>query len=257
MKPINQLRFAVNDRIEGTDVNPTQIPLSLLGEFQKDVTEFLRGSNRDVNPSEVMIAVEEGSLALVASGLILAHNLWSDLERLESMESLSLIDPKRASVMERWQSIAQKNPNRRYSISDESSRFSFSIDSASNFQRVQDTWVHVEKYLHGKVVDMGGKTKANVHLELENGELLIIAAIQELLEKDEKNRLYRPALLHITAEENLLTGKLRNYKLLAFEDYLPGYNEKEFNTMVERGTKAWSEVPDGNQWLENLRGNHT
>ncbi|MCK5355192.1 MAG: hypothetical protein KAJ63_08745 [Methyloprofundus sp.] len=68
--------------------------------------------------------------------------------------------------------------------------------------------------------------------------------------------MYRSALLHITAEENLSTGKLRNYKLLAFENYQPSYNENEFNTMVELGTKAWEGITDANLWLETLRGNH-
>ena len=255
MKPINQLRFAVNDRIDNIDVKPSHISLSLLGEFHKDVADFLKGSSRDVEPSDVMVALEEGSFALVASGLVLAHSLWSDIEHLQSVSSLHLIDPKRATIMERWQKNAQKNPNRQYSISDTSSHISLSIDSLSSFQRTEETWVHVEKYLHGKIVDMGGKTKANVHIELENGESLIIASTQDLLEQGEKNRLYRPALLHITAEENLLTGKLRNYKLLAFENYQPSYSESEFNTMVERGTKAWEGISDGNLWLETLRGN--
>ena len=255
MNPINQLRFTVNDRIDSIDVSPAHVPLSLLGEFQKDVVEFLKGSSRDVDPSKVMVSLEEGSLALVAGGLTLAYSLWSDIEHLQSSDSLNLIDPKRAIVMERWQNTAQKKPNRHYSISEASSHISLSIDSSSNFQRIQETWVYVEKYLHGKVVDMGGKTKANVHIELENGESLTIATTQDLLEQLEQNRLYRPALLHITAEENLSTGKLRNYKLLAFENYQPSYNESEFNTMVERGTKAWEGIPDGNLWLETLRGN--
>jgi len=256
MKPVNQLRFAVNDRIDNLDVNPTHIPLSLLGEFQKDVADFLKGSNRDIDPTKVMVALEEGSLSLVASGLLTANSLWSDIEHLQSMGSLNLIDPKRAAVMERWQNAAQKNPNRKYSISEASSHISLNIDSSSSYKRTQDAWVYVEKYLHGRVVDMGGKTKANVHIELDSGETLIISSTQDLLEQGEKNRLYRSALLHITAEENLSTGKLRNYKLLAFENYQPSYNENEFNTMVERGTKAWEGISDANQWLETLRGNH-
>lgn len=125
----------------------------------------------------------------------------------------------------------------------------------SDLCKTEDTWVHVEKYLHGKIVDMGGKTKASIQLELEDGALLIIATTQKLLEQSEKNYLYRPALLHVTAEENLSTGELREYKLLSFENYQPSYNEDEFNRMVERGTKAWKNVPDGNTWLETLRGN--
>ncbi len=257
MNPINQLRFAVNDLIDNDEVSPARVPLALLGDFQKDVSEFLKGSSRDVDPANVLVSIEDGSLALVATGLLAATTLWTDLEHLKSTDSLNLIDPKRASVVERWQVIALKNPHRRYSVADQSGQISFSIDSTSNFRRIEDVWVHVEKYLHGVIVDMGGNTKPNVHLKLENGVTLPpIASTQAVLAQSEQNRLYRPALLHVTAEENLLTKELRNLNLLAFQDNQPSYNDDEFNLMVEKGTKAWADVPDATAWLENLRGNH-
>jgi hypothetical protein len=259
MNPINQLRFAVSDRIDDIDVSPSHVSLALLGEFQKDVSDFLRGSNRDVDPSKVLVSIENGSLSMVASELLLAASmLWTDLEHLKVKDSLSLIDPKRAKIVEHWQSEAQKNPHRRYLVADQTSQVSFfSVDSTSDFHKMEDLWVHVEKYLYGNVVDIGGSTSANVHLKLENeATVLTIAATKNLLKQGEQNRLYRPALLHITAEENLITGDLRNYKLVKFEDYQPGYDEDEFKLMVKRGTKAWADVADATEWLETLRGNH-
>jgi hypothetical protein len=256
MNTINHLRFAVNDRINDMDVSPSHVSLALLGEFQKDVSEFLKGSSNEVNPNNVLVSIEPGSLSLVASGLVIASTLWIDLEYLKSTNSLSSIDSKRAKVIERWQAKAQKNPNRRYSVVNQSAEISFRVDSSSDFRKTEDMWVHVEKYLHGKIVDIGGKNKANVHLELEDGKSLLIAASQDLLEQEKQNRLYRPALLHVTAEENLITGELRNYQLLNFPDYHPSYNDDEFNLMVDRGTKVWADVPDATAWLENLRGNH-
>jgi hypothetical protein len=254
MNPINQLRFAVSDLINNVEVGPTHVPLALLGEFQKDVSEFLKGSNRDVDPMAVQISIEAGSLLFAASGLLAATTLWADLEHLKAADSLNLIDSKRAIVVERWQSVARQNPNRRYVVADQSDRVFLSIDSTSSFSKIEDAWVHVEKYLHGKVVDMGGKTKANVHLELENGTTMTIASSQDLLAQDEQNRLYRPALLHVAAEENLLTGELRNQRLLAFETHQPSYDDEEFKRMVERGTRAWGDVTNATDWLETLRG---
>ncbi len=254
MSPINQLRFAVSDLINDVEVGPAHVPLALLGEFQKDVSEFLKGSSRDVDPMEVQVSIEAGSLAFATSGLLAATTLWVDLEHLKSANSLSLIDSKRASVVERWQSSARQNPNRRYLVADQSAKVFLSIDAKSNFTKIEDVWVHVEKYLHGKVVDMGGKTKANVHLELENGLTMTIASSHDLLAQDEQNRLYRPALLHVTAEENLLTGELRNLRLLAFEAHQPSYDDDEFKRMVERGTQAWGDVTNATDWVEALRG---
>jgi hypothetical protein len=251
----DQLRLAINDRINNDDINPSHVPLALLGEFQKDVSEFLKGSSNDVDYSKIMVSIESGSLAFLATGLLAAASLWSDIETLKTTRSLSLIDPKRANVIERWQYSAQKNPRRRYSVSDKSSLVFFSINSDSNFKLSEDIWVQVEKYLYGNITNMGGKNKANIHLDLENGEILPpISTTQNLLAQGEQNRLYRHSLVHISAEENLRTGKLRNLTLLSFEDHKPVYDEQEFKLMVERGTKAWSGVPVS--WLEDLRGNN-
>lgn len=254
MNPINELRFTVSDRINDVEVGPKHVPLGLLGEFQKDVSEFLKGSGRDVDPMQVQVSVEEGSLAFVASGLIAATTLWADLEHLKSPDSLGLIDSRRAVVVERWQSAARLNPNRRYAVLEQDRKTVFSVNYSTNYQRVGDAWVSVEKYLHGKIVDWGGKTKANVHLELANGKTLTVESSQNLIAQEEHNLVYRMALLHVTAEENLATGDLRNLRLLAFEHHHPAYDEDEFKRMVDRGTKAWADVPDSAAWVETLRG---
>lgn len=254
MNPINELRFAVSDRINDAEVGPKHVSLSLLGDFQKDVSDFLKGSGRDVDPAEVLISVEDGSLALVATGLLAATTLWADLERLQSPDSLNLIDGKRAAVVERWQLAARQNPHRKYKVADSAAQVTLTVDSTSDFRKVEEVWVQVEKYVHGRVVDWGGKTKANVHLEVDGGAVMVVAATQEMLAQEEQNRLYRTALLHISAEENLLTGAIRNQRLLAFEAHEPAYDENEFQQMVKRGTAAWSEVANATQWLEDLRG---
>ena len=255
MEPLNALRFAVSDRINDAEVGPRHVPLSLLGDFQKDVSEFLRGSARDVDASEVLVSVEEGSLALVASGLIAATTLWADLERLQSPDSLNLIDAKRAAVVERWQAAARLSPHRKYQVADTAAaRVGLSVDASTDFRRVDEVWVTVEKYVHGKVLDWGGKTKPNVHLEMSDGAVLKISAAQKLLAQEEQNHLYRTVLLHISAEENLLTGALRNPVLLAFEAHQPVYDEAEFQQMVRRGTAAWSDVSDATDWVDDLRG---
>jgi hypothetical protein len=254
MNPINELRFAVSDRINDVEVGPKHVPLALLGEFQKDVSEFLKGAGRDVDPMQVQVSVEEGSLAFVATGLLAATSLWVDLEHLKSPDSLSLIDAKRAAVVERWQAAARQSPKRSYLVADRASQVGFSVNSASDYRRVEQVWVHVEKYLHGRIVDWGGKTKANVHLELENGKTLMVESSQNLIAQEERNLVYHMALLHVTAEENLLTGTLRNVRLLAFDAHQPSYDEDEFKRMVAKGTQAWANVPDSAVWVENLRG---
>ncbi len=254
MEPSNELRFAVSDRIQDVEVTPAHVPLALLGEFQKDVSEFLRGSKRDVDTMQVQVAIEEGSFALVVTGLLSALSLWTDLGRIQSPDALSQLDLKRAGVIERWQALARQNPNRRYVVQTANKTPLFAVDKSTNYHLTDDAWVNVEKYLHGKIVDWGGKTKANVHLELENGKSVLVETPQNLIAQEKNNLVYRMALLHVTAEENLISGELRNLRLLAFEHHQPSYDDDAFKLMVERGTRAWAGIEEASLWLDNLRG---
>jgi hypothetical protein len=253
MEPKDELHFSLNDRVGNADVGPGRVPLSLLGEFQRDVTDFLRGSIRDIDPSEAFVSVESGSLRLVVSGLAAASSLWTDLGHLRSPDALSLIDPKRAAVMERWQANARLNPSRSYRITDHAQTIAIAVTVDTKFRKTEQVWVTVEKYLHGKVMNWGGKVKPNIHLELGDGSTLIVAASQDLLAGEEQNRLYRNALLHISAEENLMTGAIRNPVLLGFEAHQPVFDETEFQQMVKRGSAAWSDISSPTDWVEELR----
>lgn len=252
MEPTDILRFSLNDRINDVEVGPAHVPLALLGEFQRDVSDFLRGSGKEIDPAEVPVSIEPGSLVIAAGGLLAATSLWADVTQLQNPAALGLIDPKRATVVERWQAAARKNPLRSYRVADKDGQWAVRVSAESDFRnQIEAIWVAVEKYVEGTVVDWGGANKANVHIRVQGGKVLTIAASQQLLADEERNRLYRPALLRVSAEENLKTGDMRNLNLLAFEADRPGWNETAFNKLVEKGTQAWADVPDN--WLEELR----
>lgn len=252
MEPANTLRFTLHDRINDAEVRPSHVPLALLGQFQGEVEDFLKGSGKEIDPSQVVVSIEEGSLAIVASGVLAATGLWADMGQLQNPSALGMIDPKRAAVVDGWQKAARKHPHRSYTLINETNKLDIRVDASSDFHnQIEAVWVAVEKYLHGTVVDWGGAIKANVHLKLDTGKVLTITASQQLLADEEQNRLYRSALLYVSAEENLKTGELRNLNLRNFEAHPPVWDESEFNKMVQKGTEAWSDVPDS--WLEDLR----
>ncbi len=162
MQPANTLRFALNDRIDDAEVGPAHVPLALLGQFQNDVGEFLAGSGRDVNLNQVMVAIEKGSLALVASSLIAATHLWADVESLKNPAQLGSVDTKRAAVVERWQASARKHPHRRYTLANQRGEAIIRVDSDSDYRnQTAAVWVAVKKHLHGQVTDLGGTHKPN------------------------------------------------------------------------------------------------
>ncbi len=255
MSASDTLRFALNDRINDAPIGLSRVPLRLLGQFQGEVEEFLKGSTKEIDTDQAFVSVEEGSLAIVAGGLLAATGLWTDVGHLQNPSALGLLDHKRAAVVERWQVSARKNPHRSYTLTDTGNTLSVRVDASSDFQnQVEAIWVPVEKFLQGTVVDMGGTTKPNIHLKLDDGKTVMIAATQQLIAGEETNRLYRQALLRVSADESLKTGELRNLTLLAFDASQPQWDEAAFDKLVQKGTKAWAVVPEN--WLEALRGHH-
>ena len=247
----NVLKLAVSDKIDDVEIGPSYVPLGLLGEFQKDVSDFLRGASKDVDSKRVIVSIESGSLAIEAKGLLSAPNLWRDLEHLENSGSIARIDSKRAKVILKWQAAAKANTNRQYKLADSSGAIVLTVSADTEFKRADDVWVHAEKYVLGVIVDMGGSKDPNIHVKTEDGRTLTISASQAQLAESEKNRMYRQELLHVSGQENLLTGELQKMRLIAFQTYKPRFDESEFEEMVARGTRAWSNVDD--DWLENFR----
>lgn len=127
---------------------------------------------------------------------------FSDYERAFKYGSVSTLDPVRANVIETWQQQAKSNPDRVYELI----RGAFEttgevdkivIDEDSDFKQAKELWIPVEKYVYGRIYDLGGKKSANVHLELIGHGTLTIGAEVAKLTEDKTNRLYQNQLVRI------------------------------------------------------------
>ena len=126
--------------------------------------------------------------------------------------------------------------------------------AGSDFARHDNAlWVTVEKYLQGQVTDLGGKTP-NLHLLLADGSSVKVATSQEQVLGEEQNLVYRSALLRVRAEQDIASRRLRNVRLIEFVHPQSHFDANAFNAMVEKGRKAWADVPNASAWVEEQRG---
>ncbi|QFZ82172.1 hypothetical protein GFK26_05065 [Variovorax paradoxus] len=73
--------------------------------------------------------------------------------------------------------------------------------------------------------------------------------------RDEKvNRLYKPAMIRIVAEYNVVTREYRGARLLEFVEHESQLQQKDLDRLIQRGAKAWRDVPDAGAWVDELRG---
>jgi hypothetical protein len=52
MKPADTLRFASNTHLGNAEIRPSRLTPALLAGFQKDESEFLRGSSKEVDQED-------------------------------------------------------------------------------------------------------------------------------------------------------------------------------------------------------------
>ena len=103
--------------------------------------------------------------------------------------------------------------------------------------------METEKYLTGRIQDMGGKISANVHIQVAGmPKPLVLESSEEYLRNQTENMLYHNVQVRILAEQNIRTGELRNVRLIEFAGKSPSYNEEELNQAIKKGTQAWADV---------------
>ena len=254
--------FSLDDVVRGTKLSPATISLPLFNEFNAQVDRFVRGHLKEADLKDTRVAVEDGSYRLcVIVTAALAFYLDADYAKLTAREdSLEAIDPQRAKVIQEWQTTARHRPSRRYRVDDGRARGEVLwVHEKTRFRPREDgPWVRTERYLYGRVCSIGGSKATNLHLRLPDAdETLIIESTEEKLraEQDRRNYLYHDALVHVTGEEDLRTGKLRKLRLVEFADYAPRFDEEHFARLTQAGARAWADVPDAAEWVERLRGN--
>ena len=248
------LLIVLHDESAGYEATPDRVPLSVLRAFAKDVDEFVRGDDNDVDTGTLDVAVVSGSLGLRTAPTA-NPVLLGDLRRLASSDLLDGIGSRRRAVIERWQRSARRIRGLRVCIEAAFLAAPVVISADTDFRCDDaDQWVHVERYVRGEIEDMGGHAKSNAHIRLPDGKALLVDATREVLRDEKTNRLYKPAMLRISAEYNVMTREYRNARLLEFVDHGGQFDEKELARLTQRGAKAWRDVPDAGAWVEGLRG---
>ena len=254
------LYFSINDTIQDAQISLGNLSLPIISELAEAVTKFIKGSST-VDLSSVRVSIKESSFAIAVEPSPIVAPAIADYDAIKKSGNLNNIDIVRAKIIADFQDKAKKNPDRSYTISDNSDMTKASsgiiiINNESDYRTpIEDQWVQTETYIYGVVYDMGGKNKSNVHLTLQNGDSIKIDAETASLAEDKENRLYKDQLVRIKAEQNLRTKKLRNESLVSFEKYKPHFDENEFKAVSEKVKSSWADVPDITVWVESIRGN--
>ena len=255
---LTALEFSLHDVIGGQPLTPDTVDLPTLRGFLQEVETLIKGDVEAANLADSRVRIESGSVKVVTLvAALLAANVEADLAKLDQTGDLDAIQPKRADVIENWQKRARRMPNRSYSLTTAQHKRALSISKESQLQHGSENgWVNVEKYLTGKVVDLGGKQNPNVHLVLtDSGESIQVSASQQQLGEEKENQLYKDVAVQVQAEQHLHTKALRNLRLIRFVPQTNAVDEQALAALWQKGREAWHDVKSAAGWVDALRGN--
>lgn len=214
-----------------------------------EIIELLQGDLQRSELGKPKVEFSEGSVKVtVAASSLVTMSLASDVASFKKDLDLDGISQKRAQIFEKWRKRSTDSQFFSLHVGDHQ----FKVDKFAQFRhRQKDQWVRVEKYLRGRVVDAGGKTNPNIHLVLPSNQSLKIDATEDQLEGT--GILFKTVTLEVTGKEHLGNGELKDLRLLEIYQPKEQVDEAELKKLWRKGSKAWSDVENPNQWVEGLR----
>ena len=178
--------------------------------------------------------------------------------QISKNQSVDFLDLSTAKAFEAFQDIAVK---KNYSLEIKTSvkeTNAVKIDKTTRFYRSESIWADAEFYFYGKITNMGGKEKSNIHILTEDLGSVTIQTDKEYLEHLESNPLYKPFGIRAIGKQNSETGEIdkSNLKFIELIDYHPKYNEDYLKNLRKKAKKSWIGKINANNWLKDLRGGY-
>jgi hypothetical protein len=130
------------------------------------------------------------------------------------------------------------------------------IDRTTNLLRTEVIWADAEFYFYGKIIDMGGKEKANIHISTADIGTIRIETPINVLERFEENLLYKSFGIRVMGKQHSETGEIdkSTLKFVELIDYQPKYDEKYLKGLREKAKKSWLGNINSDDWLKGIRG---
>lgn len=202
--------------------------------------QISEGSVRNIFKTSVQYII---SFNAVLGGINQAHTIdFLDIPTAKAFESFQEIAIQRDYVFSIFTSLPNTN------------EVMVSRDTA--FFRSLDIWLDTEFYFYGKVTDMGGKEKANIHLSTDEFGNIKIDTPMAYLASLEANYLYKTVGVRAIGKQNSQTGEIdrTSLKWIEIVDYSARFEREYLDKLRQKAKKNWPTMTDADDWLRQLRG---
>ena len=239
--------------VDGEKISPHTIDIALFKDYITDVSDIVKKTiDKRQTDEKVFFQIEEGSLKIVVLvGTLFITSFINDASNLKASCSYNNINPIYARVFEKWQKNAKSNETLNFNFLYNGQSI-LKIDKHSDFKLELDFYIDVEKILYGIIIDLGGKTNPNIHLDTENGSITIYCSKEDITNQD--NRLYKPAAIKVKVKQHISTFEYQGrYEFLEFYPYSGKLDGESLDNFINQHSKYWETIPDSAEWTRKLR----
>jgi len=231
----------------------------------KEIIAILENAENLLFPNDkksrpvISYAIEEGSVKhIIRTTMQSIIGFNAILGQIVAAQNIDFLDLNTAKAIEQFQETS-KSYNYNFSLTTSIEKTSsLNITPKTKFYRSESLWLDAEFYFYGKITDMGGVGKANIHIATEEFGNLTIQTNRDFLERYEKNPLYKRYGIRAKGKQNAETGEIDRSSLLFIDivDYTPKFDEDYLNTLINKASKSWKGIKDADGWLRDLRGGY-
>jgi hypothetical protein len=180
------------------------------------------------------------------------------LGQIDFRQSVDFLDLPTAKAFENIQGIAAKRDYTFTVTTSIENSNNLEVSKNTNFVRTEAIWADAEFYFYGKITNAGGKDKANIHLLTDDLGMLRIQTSISFLEQYSENLLYKPFGIRASGKQHSETGEIdsSNLKFIELVDYQNQFDGDYLDSLINKASKNWKEIPDKNSWLKEIRGGY-
>ena len=261
--------FSLRSRGEkdGEKFSPSAMPLSALEAIVSKIPDIVIGSSlkgaRKGEVREAMrVSISEGSLNIkvavstTIAAILVGTSYVADMVAFSNKNLGEIQDATRKQALNELKT----------ELMHEGASF---IGMASQYAGVQEfniadddddqaedkpSLVDSDAYVMALVTDIGGKNKANVHLEIDGQRTIVAESIKKYLSDLPENLLYKKVLAHVAYKLDVATGEWVSARLISLDNVARrSFDVEAFEKAISKPT-GWNTVEDPLLEIRRLRG---
>ncbi len=243
----------INGMVDGERISPTTIDISLFRDYISDISSLVKEPREKGQPEEkVFFEIEDGSLKVkLLASLMFLSAFSQDIMAINTSGTFNDVTEKRAKVFEKWQRNAKNNETLTFDFRHNGNSL-FKLNKDSDYKTELNQYVEVEKILYGTITGIGGKKNPNIHLDTEDGSIIVYCSRDDLINQD--NRLYKQAAVKVKVKQHISTLEYYGeFQFIEFHPYSGQLKGKDLDNFINQHSKYWEDIPDSAEWQRKLR----